>query len=271
MVMSHSSGSGIGINPDQLFDNFSLIIAHTASQKERAFSLRHAVFHEELHYDIGEKTNSPIEKDAYDHNSILCLLQHKESNIDAGCLRVVTIDNNPNHPVNNLPLEEYSGDSLEGSDFHPAFYPKNQLCEVSRLAVHPGFRKKTSPPTGTIGEDISNIVSKNNGNQTALISLSLFLAATAIVGISGRRHVFAMMEPRFNRLLKLSGLRFQKAGETIDHCGLRAAYYIDQKQAESDLPDSIKPLYTRIKSCLEQQLSLHDRDKVRAHGLYQEV
>lgn len=268
MAIPHSSGNDIGINPDQLFDDFRLIIAHTSSQKERAFSLRHAVFHEELHYDIGEKTNSPLEKDAYDHNSILCLLQHKASNIDAGCLRVVIIDNSSNHPIKNLPLEEYSGNSLEGSDLHPRFFPKNQLCEVSRLAVHPSFRKRASPPTGVRGEDISNIGSENNGKQSALISLSLFLAATAIVGISGRRHVFAMIEPRFNRLLKVSGLHFQRAGETIDHCGLRAAYYIDQKQAENDLPERIMPLYTRIKSCLEQQLSLDDRDKTM-HGLFQ--
>ncbi|HSH58009.1 MAG TPA: PEP-CTERM/exosortase system-associated acyltransferase [Halomonas sp.] len=262
------SGSGIGIDPDQLFDNYRLVIAHSPAQKERAFALRHAVFHEELHYEIGEKTNRPLEKDVYDHNSILCLLQHKASNVDAGCLRVVLIDSNPNHPIKNLPLEEYSGDSLEGSALHPSVFPKNQLCEVSRLAVHPSFRKKSSPPTGVKDEDISNIGSENNEKQSALISLSLFLAATAIVGISKRRHVFAMIEPRFNRLLKVAGLHFQRAGETIDHCGLRAAYYIDQKQAEKNLPERVMPLYARIKNCLEQQLSLDDRDKAM-HGLVQ--
>nr|WP_298250561.1 PEP-CTERM/exosortase system-associated acyltransferase [uncultured Halomonas sp.] len=259
-VMVHSSDKSLGIDPDQLFDNYRLIIAHTPAQKKRAFSLRHEVFHEELHYKIGEKTNSPLEKDAYDHNSILCLLQHKESNVDAGCLRVVIIDENANQSIKNLPLEEYSGNSLGDSELHPASFPKSQLCEVSRLAVHPHFRKKASPPAGIISEDISNIGSESNEKQSALISLSLFLAATAIVGISQRRHVFAMIEPKFNRLLKVSGLHFQRAGKTIDHCGLRAAYYIDQKQAERDLPERILPLYTRIKSCLEQQLILRDHD-----------
>ncbi|WP_245781594.1 GNAT family N-acyltransferase [Halomonas saccharevitans] len=134
--------SGNDIDPDQLLDHFRLIIAHTPEQKERAFALRHAVFHEELHYEIGEKTSSPLEKDTHDQNSILCLLQHKSSNIDAGCLRVVIIDRSNNHPQKRLPLEEYSGHSLEGSEFHPEKFPKSLICEVSRLAVHPLFRKK---------------------------------------------------------------------------------------------------------------------------------
>ncbi|QFU02922.1 Autoinducer synthetase [Halomonas sp. THAF5a] len=262
-----SSGRRLGIDPDDLFDHFRLIIAHTPEQKERAFSLRHAVFHEELHYEIGDKTNSPIEKDKYDHNSILCLLQHKASHVDAGCLRVVIIDKNRDHPIQNLPLEEYSGNSLEGSELHPQFFPESQLCEVSRLAVHPLFRKKELPPIGARDKDISNIGTEGSENQPALISLSLFLAATAIVGLSGRRHVFAMIEPRFNRLLKVSGLHFHRAGETIDHCGLRAAYYIDQHQAEIDLPEKIMPLYARIKRCLEQQM----RQQESAHSVSQEV
>lgn len=258
--MPTPSGSGIGIDPNRLFDSYRLIIAHTAAQKERAFALRHAVFHEELHYKIGEETGSPLEKDTYDKNSILCLLQHKASSMDAGCLRVVIIEDNSDHSIQNLPFEEYSGSSLQNPRLHPSSFKKSQLCEVSRLAVHSHFRKRSLPPTGVRGEDMKNMGPEDSENHSALISLSLFLAATAIVGISKRRHVFAMIEPKFSRLLKVSGLHFQKAGETIDHCGLRAAYYIDQKQAERDLPERILPLYTRIKSCLEQQLNLRDHD-----------
>ncbi|EWH03361.1 hypothetical protein [Halomonas sp. BC04] len=88
-----------------------------------------------------------------------------------------------------------------------------------------------------------------------LLGLSLFLAATAIVGLSERRHVFAMMEPRFSRLLKMSGLAFHKAGRVIDYCGPRAAYYIDQHQAERDMHETLRPLYRHIMTELAPQLA----------------
>ncbi|MFG6157703.1 PEP-CTERM/exosortase system-associated acyltransferase [Halomonas sp. 1390] len=260
-----------GIDPDYFFDRFRLIIAHTPEEKQRAFSLRHAVFHEELHYDIGDKTNKPLEKDSYDNDSILCLLQHKSTGIDAGCLRVVIIDDKNENSEKLLPFEEYCGNSLMGSGFHPDMFPKNTICEVSRLAVHPSFRKREKPPTGIKDEDISKIDSVNEKQQPALIGLCLFLAATAIVGASQRRHVFAMIEPKLNRLLKASGLHFHKAGETIDHCGLRAAHYIDQKKAEENLPEKTNPLYQRIKKDLQQQIKKKRINERLPHDLYHEA
>lgn len=242
-----------GIDPHYFSEKFRLIIAHTPEEKQRAFSLRHEVFHEELHYNIGEKTNAPLEKDSHDQNSILCLLQHKESGMDAGCLRVVIIDINNDKLPKPLPLEEYCEGSLNDSALHPKNFSKSTICEVSRLAVHPLFRKKAKPPTGIRDEDINKICSINE-KQPALIGLSLFLAATAIVGLSQRRHVFAMIEPKFNRLLKASGLHFQKAGKTIDYCGTRAAYYIDQHRAEENLPEETTLLYQHIKEELASQI-----------------
>lgn len=242
------------IDPRNFSERFKFIIAHTPEEKQRAFSLRHEVFHEELHYNIGEKINAPLEKDSHDQNSILCLLQHKESGMDAGCLRVVIIDDKANSSPHVLPLEEYCKSSLQDSELHPNTFTKSTVCEVSRLAVHPSFRKRAKPPTGIRDEDINKICSISEKQEPALIGLSLFLAATAIVGLSGRRHVFAMIEPKFNRLLKASGLHFHKAGETIDYCGTRAAYYIDQHRAEDNLPEEIKPLYNHIKKELSSQI-----------------
>ncbi|MGM0982687.1 MAG: PEP-CTERM/exosortase system-associated acyltransferase [Pseudomonadota bacterium] len=243
-----------GIDPHYFFEQFRFVIAHTPREKQRAFSLRHEVFHEELHYNIGEKTSAPLEKDAHDQNAILCLLQHRESGMDAGCLRVVIIDPDSEKLPKHLPLEEYCGSSLNDPYLHPKNFSKDTLCEVSRLAVHPLFRKKAKPPTGIKDEDINKISSIKEKQHPALIGLSLFLAATAIVGLSQRRHVFAMLEPRFNRLLKASGLHFKKAGQTINYCGTRAAYYIDQYEAEGNLPEETTLLYRYIKEELASQI-----------------
>ncbi|WFE71273.1 PEP-CTERM/exosortase system-associated acyltransferase [Halomonas sp. M1] len=233
--------------PDFFDRHFSLIIAQTTDEKIRAFSLRHAVFNEELNYKLGDTPHQNIEKDIHDQHSILCLLHHKETGIDVGCVRVVLINKQRFSSSPSLPLEEYYHKSLFTSHQHPRYFASESVCEVSRLAVHPGFRRKSAA-------DINNHESSIR-ESPALVSLSLFLAATAIVGIAQRHHVFAMLEPRFNRLLGASGLHFQQVGELIQHCGERAAFYIDQRVAEHHLPEKIVPLYQLIKSGLATQLA----------------
>lgn len=230
------------------FDShFSLIIAQTIDEKTRAFSLRHAVFNEELNYNIGDASHQNIEKDIHDQHSILCLLHHKETGLDVGCVRVVLINKQLLSSSPSLPLEEYYDATLFTSPKHPRKFSSERVCEVSRLAVHPAFRRKSAVE---INDHESSI-----RESPALISLSLFLAATAIVGISQRHHVFAMLEPRLNRLLGASGLNFQQVGGLIQHCGERAAFYIDQRAAEHHLPKKIVPLYQLIKSKLATQLA----------------
>lgn len=243
------------IDPYQFFNDFEFIIAHSPDEKKRAFLLRHQVFNEELNYNIGDKTSTTLEKDSHDQHSILCLLQHRKSGIDAGCLRVVIIDQTIKGFSQILPLEEYCSTSLTSSDLHPEKMAKNTICEVSRLAVHPLFRKKKKPPIDGKYLHAENIDLNNDTQNQSIISLSLFLAATAIVGLAERRHVFAMLEPRFNRLLKTSGLHFQQVGDIINYCGNRAAYYIDQKIAVEKLPKQLIPLYTFIEKELAIQTS----------------
>ena len=226
--------------------HFSLLIAHTPIEKLRAFTLRHAVFIEELNYDLGNDSALNIEHDDHDQQSLVCLLHHKATGLDVGCLRVVLFDEHNGHEQHSLPLEAYYGEHLFLPNTHPRCFAHQQVCEVSRLAVHPTVRRKHSDvqsPYESIKE------------SPALLSLSLFLAATALVGLSQRPHAFAMLEPRFSRLLKASGLQFHQVGGVIDYCGSRAAYYIDQRVAEEHLPKRITPLYQFIKGQLASQLA----------------
>ncbi|WP_447043694.1 PEP-CTERM/exosortase system-associated acyltransferase [Vreelandella sp. H-I2] len=241
------------IDPHQIDKSFKFIIANSPDEKKRAFLLRHQVFNDELNYNIGDNKNSTFEKDSHDQYSILCLLQHRESGMDVGCLRVVIISDTANGSTENLPLEEYCSESLTDPVLHPKNLPKNSICEVSRLAVHPLFRKKAKPPIDFKESKTKDSTSNNDLQNQSLISLSLFLSATSIVGLVQRKHVFAMLEPRFNRLLKCSGLHFQKVGNVINYCGERAAYYIDQHKAVENLPEQLIPLYSYINKDLSKQ------------------
>ncbi|RDB43600.1 PEP-CTERM/exosortase system-associated acyltransferase [Halomonas sp. DQ26W] len=234
---------------------FRFSIAHDKASRYRAYALRHKVFRQELNYDLGENTDIPFENDAHDKHAILCLLNHIPSGIDTGCLRVVLIPGNATQPLNTLPLEQSCGHSLDHPKLHPSLFHRSTICEVSRLAVHSAFRRSRDCVIGLNEHDIRQLSGHDVKPFSPLLGLSLFLAATAIVGLSGRRHVFAMMEPRFSRLLKMSGLAFHKVGRVIDYCGPRAAYYIDQHQAERDMHDTLRPLYRHIVAELSPQLT----------------
>lgn len=233
---------------------FRFTIANDKASRYRAYALRHKVFRQELNYDLGENTDIPFENDAHDKHAILCLLNHLPSGIDAGCLRVVLIPGSATPPLDTLPLESSCGYSLDHPRLHPELFHRSTICEVSRLAVHPAFRRSKDCALGLNEHDIQQLSGHDVKPFSPLLGLSLFLAATAIVGLSERRHVFAMMEPRFSRLLKMSGLAFKKVGQVIDYCGPRAAYYIDQHQAERDMHDSLRPLYRHILTELRPQL-----------------
>jgi N-acyl amino acid synthase of PEP-CTERM/exosortase system len=79
-----------------------------------------------------------------------------------------------------------------------------------------------------------------------MIAIACFLASTALTDIVGRTNVFAMMEPFLPRLLKRSGIVFQRAGADIDYHGLRAPYFITTQSALENMRPDLKELYTEI-------------------------
>lgn len=238
----------------EFMEHFRFSIATDHDSRYRAYALRHKVFREELRYNLGDNRDAPFENDAHDQHAILCLLRHVASQVDSGCLRVVVIPPDAQGVESMLPLEEHCGHSLHESEQQPSRFARSTICEVSRLAVHPAFRRHRNNVID-INEDAAGAPAASPGVPAdPLVTVSLFLAATAVVGLSGRRHVFAMMEPRFARLLKVSGLNFRQIGKVIDYCGPRAAYYIDQRQAEREMHPHLVPLYQHIRQSLAHQL-----------------
>ncbi|EPC01576.1 hypothetical protein L861_17030 [Litchfieldella anticariensis FP35 = DSM 16096] len=235
-------------------DHFRFRIALSEKERSLAFKVRYDVFLRELHYTtLKEDPVTQQEKDVYDEKALLCLLEHRHSKTIAGCIRVVIPHEGAPPPLEQLPIEYYCGHSLNHHVLHPAKFPKQQICEVSRLAVPGRFRRRAGNGD-TASEALDDIAFTPEERRTfPLIGVSFFLAATALIGFMERPHVFAMMEPRFARLLTLSGLRFQQIGEMMNYHGPRAAYYIDQRQAVSDLSPHLRELYHHIESELVSQ------------------
>ena len=55
-----------------------------------------------------------------------------------------------------------------------------------------------------------------------------------------------MMEPFLPRMLKRSGIEFERAGADIDYHGLRAPYFITTQSAVDNMRADLRELYTEI-------------------------
>ncbi|MFY0989731.1 PEP-CTERM/exosortase system-associated acyltransferase [Halomonas sp. C05BenzN] len=233
---------------------FSFRLAVEENEREKVFSLRHEVFLKELHYNMEEDSSHHLELDEYDDASIHCLIKHKRTNLPAGCLRLVIPSKSKADSHHLLPVEVHGGDSLDHKTFRPSHLPRERICEVSRLAISRDFRGKTTSESTETATDNMMLFKEKEKQTFPLIVIGLFLCTYALVGLTGRHHVFAMMEPRLPRLLALSGFHFTKVGKTIDFHGKRNAFYIDHSKAEKEIHEELIPLYLHIQNELTPQL-----------------
>ncbi|WP_181244371.1 PEP-CTERM/exosortase system-associated acyltransferase [Halomonas sp. ND22Bw] len=244
--------------PAHLFDRFreafTFRLADDEETRRRIFRLRHDVYCEELGYEAPADPLHHLEFDAHDEHAILCLIEHRDTGLSAGCMRLVLPEDSRNDGVQRLPLEDYAGDSLEHPRLHPQRFAQERVCEVSRLAISPLFRRRSTT------EEIEGLLHARHAftpeqrETFPLIVIGLFLATYALLGLSGRPHAFAMMEPRLPRLLSMSGFLFTPVGRIIDFHGKRGAFYIDQRQVEYEMNRDLMPLYRDIKRTLASQL-----------------
>lgn len=235
-------------------DHFRFRLALSEEERTLAFKVRYDVFLRELNYrTFLREAQHQQERDDYDAQALLCLVEHRRTRTIAGCMRLVPSRTDAPHPLEQLPLEHHCGATLNHPHLHPDKLPREKVCEVSRLAVPSHFRRRLGKDDLTPSEASDIAFSDEEVGTFPAIGVSLFLTATALVGIIDRPHVFAMMEPRFARLLGLSGLHFEQVGELMDYQGPRAAYYIDQRQAARDLAPNLRGLYQHIESELARQ------------------
>lgn len=233
---------------------FRFKLANSNEDKLRVFQLRHKVYCEELGYEEPSDADAKLEYDAYDSHALHCLIEHRRSGEAAGCMRLVLPNEDDLSRERRLPLQSYAGQSLTDEALHPARLDRDEICEISRLAIAKPFRRK-SVSTDTIcrlGQDIQRFTADEQ-KTFPMIVVGLFLATYALVGLSHRRHVFAMMEPRLPRLLSMSGFHFTQVGNRIDFHGKRSAYYIDQHKAEKEIHAELLPLYRHVQNELSSQ------------------
>ncbi|WP_251977736.1 PEP-CTERM/exosortase system-associated acyltransferase [Salinicola avicenniae] len=229
---------------------FRLVLATREEDKRRVFALRHRVFCEELDFFANDDAER-LERDAFDANALHCLIEHRESGLPIGCLRVVIAAGLDGNAL-TLPVEKYCRELQLPLDPGLSQLRRETLCEISRVAIPRFFRTGGRETEGATALE-RQIFSQHERRLFGLTGVALNLCATALSGLTERHHVLAMIEPRFQRLLARVGLCFTQVSPSVELLGTRAAYYIDQRRAEVELSASVRPLYEHLRQALGAQ------------------
>lgn len=225
---------------------FAVVPAETEELLHETFKIRYQVYCEELGYEDKNSFRDQEEVDGFDPVSQHCLLLHKSSNIYAGSIRLVSA------VKNRLPFESLYGvhafrsESIDFRQLDPLTY-----AEISRIAVISHFRRRKdeqNTPAGVIPEPESH---ETERRSFPLIAFGLYLSAAGMGLNSGLERVFAMMEPRLARRLRIYGINFQQIGPEIEHRGKRAPFQITRAQLSQGIAADISGLLSDISLALE--------------------
>ena len=226
------------------------IFASNDDLKKESFKVRHQVYCEELKFE-SVKING-LETDDFDAHSYHCLIQHKSTKNIAGTVRIVYSSNEDEV----LPIEKYCQSAIGNEHLLPSNFPRNKICEVSRLAVPAEFRKRSADKfkgaaTGSIDEQQ---YSESELRCFPFIAVGLYLAATSLVAKHGIEHCFVMMEPRLARSLRFVGIPFQQIGPVVEYHGQRAPYYVRPNAVFETLSPGFIQLFKNIDHILSKQI-----------------
>ena len=224
---------------------FTVKLADTPALKQKVYNIRYHVYCKEFEFEPVESCPNEMEIDEYDDFSLHCLIIHKTTKIPAACVRLVPKTNNKQDtklPFELLPFEKYCGESLDKQIIKQMNLEPCTECEISRLAVDGVFRRRSGEALTRFG-DVNLDFSKEEQRTFLMIAVAAFLSATALTELTGKTNVFAMMEPFLPRLLKRSGIIFQRVGKDIDYHGIRAPYFITTQSALDNMRPELLELY----------------------------
>ena len=218
------------------------VLANDPDLKCEVFKIRHNVYCEELKFE--PEYPDGMERDEFDNHSHHCLIQHIGSDVYAGTVRVVYSKSDEQL----LPIEKYCSHVFDNSELTPSNFPREKICEISRLAVPASFRRRnidkfSGAATGSINIEA---YSEQELRCFPFIAVGLYFAAAVAARKNGIEHCFVMMEPRLARSLKFVGINFAQLGPTVDYHGKRAPFYINEEMLEKNLTSGFANLYQHI-------------------------
>lgn len=230
-------------------DYLSPVIAYSSEEKQTVFNIRHQVYCQELGFEPVRSNQQEL--DEFDDFSTHAMIQHLPTKNFAGTVRVVA----PLKDSQQLPIEKYCLHSITDNKLKPSNFPRENICEISRLAVPERFRRRKTDQfdgaaTGAFNTDT---YSEAELRCFPFIAIGLYMSAASIVITKEIPHTYVMMEPRLARSMSFLGIKFHKIGPTVEYHGQRAPYYINPSLLMESLTPGFKKMLSDIQTSIETQ------------------
>ena len=190
----------------------------------------------------------------FDEQSIHCLVTHKESGRPAGCVRLVLVDGD-----DELPMEVHSSGAIHAGVMQEFLSKRDSICEISRLAVDSAFRRRHGEKATQFGARESLLFNEQEQRTFPLIAVALFLSSAAVADIIARPNLFAIMEPFLPKILRRTGIEFQRIGEDFEFRGVRAPYYASVDDLVRNAPDELRLCFEAVKTQFARTLNPDSR------------
>lgn len=230
---------------------FELVPALDDAAREQVFRVRHDVYCRDLGWEP-ERADG-LETDAYDPQSVHCLLRHAETGAPVGCTRLILADPDPSH---ELPVEQSCRDTIDRQLLDPRALPRQQVGEVSRLAVVRAFRQRKGEgeTPDTVVAPVEEVVSGPRGpiSRFPFIPVGLYMGAAAIAQRLGREYVLVLTEPRLAQHFSRIGFDIQRIGGGIEHRGVREPSLLRTSKVIDGLRPLIRPIWDRVEASVNR-------------------
>ena len=220
---------------------FDVDLATSKQQLDRIARLRYRVYCEEFGYEPADENPGMRETDQFDPHSLHCIVTHKRSKRAAGCVRLICASDD-----HALPLETYCLENVYVEYMDSLMGNRDEVCEVSRLAVDVAFRRRPGERHTRVGEFDAMDCCHQEQRTFSLIAMAAIMAGFAMSSLSGRDNIFTMMESNLPRLLRRAGIPVAQAGDVMNYHGQRSAYFISTERSLANIRDDLHGLYDSI-------------------------
>ncbi|SFL38805.1 N-acyl amino acid synthase, PEP-CTERM/exosortase system-associated [Nitrosomonas aestuarii] len=227
---------------------FEMVHVKSDEQKNDAFRIRHQVYCEELKYESLHEDKR--ETDEYDSDSMHLLLRSKKSGEFIGCTRIICP--RLNAPEYQLPIEKICAGSIDNTIIDLKKIPRNEMAEVSRLAVVANYRRRKSDSKSAISITNADFTTENEERRFPYIPVSLYLATIRLAQINGIEYLFVLTEERLAHHFGKLGFDIQLIGKSIEHRGKRVPSMVRISSSISRMYPSLRSLYLAIVKDIEK-------------------
>ncbi|KAI5912728.1 MAG: PEP-CTERM/exosortase system-associated acyltransferase [Proteobacteria bacterium] len=234
-MINSSKSANLG---DAFSKYFEIVPAMYDAQKEAAFRIRHSVYCEDLGWEPARSNG--METDAYDVQSLHCLVRSRSSGEHIGCVRLVRAD--ADDPQVPLPFEQTCADTIDRSIIELDVMSRDRIAEVSRLAIVGQYRRRRGEER-TPGTLQDSDFGGGGRSRFPWPLVGLYMGVFAMAEHHGLDTLFLLSEPRLLRHLNKIGITNRQIGGAIEHRGLRAPAVMDVREVIDNLDPLLRSVY----------------------------